>query len=209
MVDYTYTTVPGKIKTMLDKVRSVGIPQKVTTHWLKSIGFTSSNDSTLPGVLKFINFTDQNGVPTPTWNSYRGRDHKAVLGKAIRNGYAELYAVYPDAHVRPTAELIHVFNTSSSAGAQVVSKTVATFKALADEAEFPETNETTAPILHSGPLHTPVASAMHETSRQIQAQGGPALHIDIQIHISPESSTEQIEKIFESMAKHLYGRRNE
>ncbi|MCW3589017.1 hypothetical protein K6Y74_37430, partial [Burkholderia cenocepacia] len=31
----------------------------------------------------------------------------------------------------------------------------------------------------------------------------PKLHIDVQIHISPESSAEQIDKIFESMAKHL------
>jgi hypothetical protein len=29
------------------------------------------------------------------------------------------------------------------------------------------------------------------------------LHIDVQVHISPESSPEQIDKIFESMAKHL------
>jgi len=31
----------------------------------------------------------------------------------------------------------------------------------------------------------------------------PKLHIDVQVHISPESSPEQIDKIFESMAKHL------
>jgi hypothetical protein len=31
----------------------------------------------------------------------------------------------------------------------------------------------------------------------------PSLHIDIQIHISPESSAEQIDHIFASMAKHL------
>ena len=31
----------------------------------------------------------------------------------------------------------------------------------------------------------------------------PELHINIQLHISPESSPEQIDKIFESMAKHL------
>jgi hypothetical protein len=34
---------------------------------------------------------------------------------------------------------------------------------------------------------------------------GPALHIDIQVHISPEASPDQIDKIFASMAKHLYG----
>lgn len=32
----------------------------------------------------------------------------------------------------------------------------------------------------------------------------PALHIDIQIHIDPTSSAEQIDQIFASMAKHLY-----
>lgn len=31
----------------------------------------------------------------------------------------------------------------------------------------------------------------------------PTVHIDIQVHISPDSSPEQIDKIFESMAKHL------
>ena len=31
----------------------------------------------------------------------------------------------------------------------------------------------------------------------------PSIHIDVQIHISPESSAEQINQIFESMGKHL------
>ena len=33
----------------------------------------------------------------------------------------------------------------------------------------------------------------------------PALHVDIQVHIDPTSSAEQIDQIFASMAKHLYG----
>lgn len=33
----------------------------------------------------------------------------------------------------------------------------------------------------------------------------PRLHIDVQVHISPDSSPEQIDKIFEAMAKHLKG----
>jgi hypothetical protein len=35
---------------------------------------------------------------------------------------------------------------------------------------------------------------------------GPALHIDMQIHISADASDTQIDTIFKSMAKHLYGR---
>lgn len=34
----------------------------------------------------------------------------------------------------------------------------------------------------------------------------PTLHIDLQIHISPDASSEQIDSIFASIAKHLYSR---
>lgn len=39
----------------------------------------------------------------------------------------------------------------------------------------------------------------HPPTRSIS----PKLHIDIQIHISPDSTSDQIDKIFESMSKHL------
>jgi hypothetical protein len=34
--------------------------------------------------------------------------------------------------------------------------------------------------------------------------GGPNVYLDIQVHIPADASLEQIDKIFESMAKHLY-----
>ena len=36
--------------------------------------------------------------------------------------------------------------------------------------------------------------------------GGPSLHIDLQVHVDATASAEQIDQIFSSMAKHLYGR---
>jgi hypothetical protein len=203
MVDYAYTTVTGKIKQLLGKVRTVGVPPKVTVAWLKTIGFTSSNDASLIGVLKFIGFIDGSNIPTSLWNTYRGANYRSVLGGAIRSGYADLFAVYPDANTRSTTDLSHVFSTSSSGGAQVISKTVATFKALVEEAEFSNSSELTESTMPAGPLHTPPAQSAHKPS---PAQGRPEVHIDIQIHISPESSPQQIDTIFQSMAKHLYGR---
>ncbi len=207
MVDYAYTTVTGKIKPLLDKVRQVGIPPKVQGPWLKTVGFTSSNDTSLITVLKFIGLVDGSGVPTPTWSAYRGVNHKVVLGEAIRTGYAELYAVYPDAHKRTNQELTHVFSTSSSAGQQAISKTVQTFKALVEEAEFSVSSPSNENTMHSGPLQA--APNANNPPSPIPAQNGPAVHIDIQIHISPDSTAQQIDKIFESMAKHLYGRKEE
>lgn len=141
MADFIYTTVPGKIKELLQKIREVGVPQKATVQWHK--GFKSSNDASLLGVLKFIGFIDSSGVPTSKWSQYRGANHKSVLGEAIREGYADLFAVYSDANQRSQGDIDHVFSTSSSGGKQVIAKTVSTFKALAEQAEFAPVNEQT------------------------------------------------------------------
>jgi hypothetical protein len=206
MAEFTYTTVPGKIKPLLAKIRQVGVPQKASNQWLKTIGFKSSNDSSLLGILKAIALVDSSGVPTNVWSSYRGANHKAVLAEAIRNGYAELFAVYPDAWQRSNSEVEHVFSTSSSAGAQVIAKTVATFKALCECAEFGPVENQPPPIVHTGPMHAPVSNLPPQSRPPAASNGSsPSVHIDIQIHISPEASADQIDQVFKSMAKHLYG----
>jgi hypothetical protein len=205
---YPYTPVTGKLKALLQKVRSTGTPPKLTAAHLKVLGFSSSNDPSMINVLKFIGLVDSSGIPTPLWSEYRGKNHRTVLGRAIKQGYSDLFALYPDANTRSVADISHVFSTSSTAGEQVINKTVATFRTLVEESDFPATDAINNNVLSTGPLHTPAAPSM---APALPAHIGgsfppqPAVHIDIQIHISPESSSEQIDKIFESMAKHLYG----
>jgi hypothetical protein len=193
MADYQYTTVPGKLKKLLSKIREVGVPSKASIKWLKSIGFKSSNDGTLLTVLKFINFIDSSSVPTEKWKDYRGANHSQVLASAIREGYEDLYTVYPDAHLRGQSEIEHVVSTSSSAGKQVVGKTVRTFQSLCEQADFSASG-----------VPKPPANSIPPKGINIGSQIQPSLHIDIQIHISPDAKPEQIEQIFNSMAKHLY-----
>ena len=202
MATYVYSTVPGKIKTILAKIREVGVPSKLTTQYLKTIGFTSSNDASLITVIKFIGFVDQSGAPTSLWAQYRGGSYKKILGNALKSAYSELYAVYPDAHARPRQELEHFFSTSTSGGKEVIGKLVSTFKILAEEAEFVAGAVALAET--EGPLHAPITRDAPPSAAKGTEK--PSLHIDIQVHISPESSPEQIEQIFASMAKHLYGR---
>jgi len=83
-------------------------------------------------------------VPTARWNRYRGADYRSVLAEAIVQGYSELYSVYPDAHRRSTRKLDHVFSTHSEGGKQVISKTISTFKALVELADFSATPQTAA-----------------------------------------------------------------
>lgn len=205
MGDVIYTTVPGKISLLLSKVKQVGVPRKVTQAWLKTIGFTSSNDGSLIGILRVSGLIDTNGVPTERWSQFRGSRGKEVLGEGIRQGYSELYNVYPDAHLRTNADLENVFSSSSKAGKQAIQKAVSTFKNLAGEAEFK--NSTTEEEMHieAAVLHAPISDRKNAAGPGL-GPNAPTLHIDVQVHVSSEASAEQIDQIFSSMAKHLYGK---
>ena len=203
MADYPYTTVPGKIKPLLAKIREIGVPPNATVKWLKSIGFTSSNDSSVLPILRFIGLIDASSTPTETWKNYRGANYKQVLAAAVRDGYSDLFAVYPDANTRTASEIEHVISTSSSAGKQAITKTVRTFQNLCKEGDFSAAGDV-APPAPPGTQAPAAAQTGGATSATHAQSSSPSLHIDIQVHISPDTTPEQIDKIFESMAKHLY-----
>lgn len=207
MAEFAYTTVPGKIGRILEKIRTTGVPASADTVWLKRMGFTSSNDKSLLPVIRQVGLISGKS-PTPLWSKYRGGDHKKVLGRAIRDGYAELYSIYDDAHERGNGELTHVFSTTSTAGAQSIAKTVATFKALVAEAEFEQKSGTDSHQIAAASEQSETVNApkVPRPAPVGNEPSGTSLHLNIQIHISPEATPDQIEAIFASMAKHLYNR---
>lgn len=208
MADYPYCTVPGKLSEFLAKIQGLGTPSKVTTRWLPTIGFGSTNDRSIVPILKHVGLVSTDGTPTQLWSDFRGAGSGRALADAVISAYPELFETYPDAPNRTSDELQAFFRGHSSYGAQAVSKAVNTFKALCQHAEFDDNAATkpTAPVPsqpdsgNTNNMARPIAHA------QPEAQPAPSLHVDIQIHISPEASSVQIEKIFESMATHLYAR---
>ena len=81
---------------------------------------------------------------------------------------------------------------------------MATFKNLAKEADFSKGNQTVpaeAQHFETTTLHAPMGGQPPKAARG----STPNLHIDVQVHISADASVEQIDQIFASMAKHLYG----
>lgn len=207
MADVVYTTVPGKLGSLLSKIKSNGVPKKADTLWLKAIGFTSSNDKSLLPVLKNIDFIDSAKVPTERWMKFRGIGGDAALGDAIRHGYRDLYDIYTDAHDRSASEIAHVFKSQSTAGDQAISKAVGTFKALVAGAKFNDLSSGTHHNHQSAAaVAAPMATPLAATAASGKHNSAPSLHIDLQVHISPEATADQIDKIFASMAKHLYRR---
>lgn len=126
---------------------------------------------------------------------------------AIKEGYSELFGIYPQAHNASDNELESFFSTRTSSGRQVISYMVSTFKTLCELADFDSTQPHVSTVeAHSSSMAVaaPSSVAPLPPTSTSTTQLTPSLHIDIQIHISADASPDQIDQIFASMAKHLY-----
>lgn len=185
-------------------MQSAGTPTKVTQAYLKSVGFKSGNDSYLIPILKTLNFVDQSGAPTDRWKDFRNKSRaREVLGAAIRDAYSDLFQTYPDAHRKETEVLRNFFSTHySKLSESTLGLVVRTFKVLADSASFDAAEEASAGV---GGATNDVDRGSRAAANAHRADS-PDVHIDVQIHIPATATSEQIDQIFASMAKHLYGR---
>lgn len=205
MADLIYVQAPAsKFRQFLDKLRTIGVPQKATQEWLKSIGYASSNDRVYLRVLRQLGFTDANGAPTDVWRRFRGNDHGAILATQLKTAYPDLFQTYPDAWKRSQAEVEAHFRATTSLGAATVGLAWSTFEALASMAVFEETLGSDTRSQTSAGAAERTSDVVLTTLPATPTRPSPSIHIDVQIHISPESSAEQIEQIFASMAKHIY-----
>jgi hypothetical protein len=87
-------------------------------------------------------------------------------------------------------------------GAKKAAAAAAAAKTVVERAVGGESKVPAATANGSEETLSPVVSAVPSTHQS----HGPTLHIDLQIHISADASDTQIDAVFKSMAKHLYGR---
>jgi len=148
-------------------------------------------EATYPQELRDL-FHDTNALVKDVENWF-ARDAK--VGQAAARAYAATYLMLLEADLAKAKEQ----NGAKSKAASAEGK-----PARASSKARPPAKETKAA---APPPPEPTKPATEHAGSGDDAGGrrgfSPKLHVDIQIHISPDSSPEQIDKIFESMAKHL------
>jgi len=197
MSEPPYTPLHGKIKEYLEKIREVGVPEKVNRGWLRSVGFRSGNDTYMIKVWKHIGFLDQSNVPTELWRSYRvPTQSEAVLAQAIQSGYSGLFRLYEDAYRKDREAIYAYFSSQTEKAESTINLMVKTFSSLCDLANFEALPEAAAPVterVREEELPPTIA-------RRI---GLPQIHINIQLHL-PETSDQAVyDNLFKSLKKHL------
>ncbi len=206
---YAYTTVPSKLRDLLKKAPNMGRPDKVTVAWLKTAGWTSSNDASMIPVLRFAGLVGADGRPGGLWDAVRAptRENRATFAGAIRKAYADLFALYPDAHRKDAEALRNFFRAHTGGGEQVQSKLVQTFQTLAEFGDF-DVDDVAVDTQDGEPaaIKPRAAQIPKKPAADVSMLGsGMALTLNIQLQLPATADSEVYDKLFASMRKHLMG----
>ena len=211
MTSFPYTPNPAKLREFLVKIQEVGVPSKLTLKYLESLGFKSSNDRYIRGVIQALGFVGGDWAPTDKWRLYRDKGKAPfVLAQALQGAYEELFGVYPNACERTDEELRNFFSSHTELSESTIKYVIRTFKVLCELSDFSEVAPITSLHERTTSTSTALSSSVsvgdsHSEMPSVQVSKlTPSIQIDIQIHISPDASSEQIEVIFQNMAKYIF-----
>ena len=201
------------------------IPSVVNVSYLKSLLSLNSDQSArnIMSPLRQMGIIDADGKPQPRATDWRSdAKYPEVCSNIVSEIYPqELLDLIPDAQV-DNAVAKSWFMDTCALGDKAASKISSTFSLLKNgqvKADL-DISKPSAPARKSKPKKkdspdktispeniTPAPQITNTPTATDVAATTPSVHIDLQIHISPDASPDQIDSIFASMAKHLYGRK--
>src|SRR6266550_8846640 len=131
-----------QVKTLpqiLKAIREAQAPDRFTYGFLEALGFKSTNDCGIIGVLKALGFIDESGTPKQPYFDYLDDErHKAVLAEGIRRAYADLFKLNNKANEKDAAWVKNKLRmlTQGTKSEVVLRRMVPTFIALCKEGDF-------------------------------------------------------------------------
>ncbi|WP_223532781.1 MULTISPECIES: DUF5343 domain-containing protein [unclassified Pseudomonas] len=228
--DTSYPKIPDANWWTIRDLLKKKVPAVISASYISSalsIGEPSANN--ILGPLRKLGLIDESFKPTELAFDWRDDDkYPVVCQKILETQYPEeirdLFHT-PDAD---PAKITSWFMSKARCG-EATAKLYTRFYLLLIKADpsgsitpAPKKETKTTPQNTKKPVKKIAAQTVEAPAHDAQQKQEPAhshtqpavphtrslnkspeLHINIQLHISPESSADQIDKIFESMAKHL------
>lgn len=194
MGKYPYTVKISSLEKLLREIPSIGVPDKINTNTLPTMGYKAKNDRYLPPILKFIGFLDGKGVPMQTYKDFRNKlISKSVMAKAINTTYADLFKLYPKAYEKEYTALRDFFSGTTQAGESVLKLTVETFKTLCKFADFEVV-----------PVEKEVEKKAKEAVKvAAQMPTGVTINLNIQLTLPVTDDATVYDKIFKALKENL------
>jgi hypothetical protein len=208
----TFPVIPAKHWRTLRKRFQQSIPASVTPGFLATtLGMQeqSAKSNIIPSLVQ-MGIIDDQWKPTERANRWRDDLEYPEVCSEIR------YEVYPqellDAAPGPSVDRQAVerwFTARTRAGKGAVGRYAVVYELLSSARVPEEAGRPRQPVKAKSavPRKAQAATSDKLPVKRVVASATadvvPSIHIDIQIHISPDAEPDQIDQIFASMAKHL------
>ena len=209
-----YLTVTKNLESILEAVRNAQAPEKFTSRFMVELGFESTNDRLIVGMLKGLGLLDESGAPTDRYFAFLDDTQSdRILAEGIREAYGDLFRINSKANEMDQADVKQKLKTLTRGAKSeaVLTKMAMTFVSLCKLANFKSPSATPKPK----PLEKkPELKKKEETEKKptspddgIEQTIGKKKSFDLayNIHIELPATRDQAvyDSIFRSIKEHI------
>lgn len=206
----SYLVSTKNFDAIMNSILAARAPERFTNKFLEDLGFKSSNDRLIMGVLKGLGFLNETGEPTQRYYDFLDQTQsKQILAKGIQEAYEDLFNLRRDAQNMSQEEVKNKLKTLTQGqkGEKVVELMAKTFKTLCDYADWSEPEGDTKKKERefvcedvSEVNSAPSSNVVLPTEANKNTLG---LCYNIQIHLPETTNMAVYDAIFQSIKKHL------
>ena len=203
----SYLNTTKNFDKIMNSILNAKAPERFTNKFLEDLGFKSSNDRLLIGVLKSIGLLDENSQPTQRYYEFLDQSKsKKVIKEGIEEAYEDLFNVRKDAQNMTNEEVKNKLKTLTQGqkGDKVIGCMAMTFKTLCDYADWTEeTNKDKIEHVEARPKQNESKYKINNDNSSMEKETKMNLHYNIQIHLPETTNMAVYDAIFQSLKQHL------
>lgn len=210
----SYLTSVKNFEGIMNSILGARAPERFTNKFLEDLGYKSSNDRLITGVLKALGLLNDTGEPTQRYYDFLDQTQsKRIIAKGILEAYEDLFNIKKDAQNMSQEEVKNKLKTltQGSKGDKVIDSMARTFRTLCDYADWAEVSSTASDAkeenekiekddVREDKVNVNNTIPSQQTSVQKNELG---LHYNIQIHLPETTNMAVYDAIFQSIKKHL------
>lgn len=207
----SYLTSTKNFDVIMNSILSARAPERFTNKFLEDLGFKSSNDRLITGVLKGLGFLNETGEPTQRYYAFLDQTQsKKILAVGIQEAYEDLFNLRRDAQNMLQDEVKNKLKTLTQGqkGDKVIDAMARTFKTLCEYADWSEPENVVKKkepeASNEDVLEVNQASSVGNTALPVGTNSNAlGLCYNIQIHLPETTNMAVYDAIFQSIKKHL------
>lgn len=204
----SYLTSTKNFEGIMNSILGARAPERFTNKFLEDLGYKSSNDRLITGVLKALGLLSDTGEPTQRYYDFLDQSQsKKIIAIGIQEAYEDLFNLNKEAQKLSQDDVKNKLRTLTQGqkGDKVIDNMARTFRVLCDYADWSDI--TAVPQTRSEPtsiIDTVEQVPSNDEKTKVEPHSNQlGLHYNIQIHLPETTNMAVYDAIFQSLKKHL------